>query len=164
MLGFPEILKYQFDDENFNLKISNKCCLEMKEKPLHKWQKENHIPNYITGMTREEGGGRNRINCVLVKKNKVAFHPLAKVTNEWIDWFVKEYNIQLCELYYPPYNFVRTGCKGCPFALTLQEQLETMEKYLPAERKQCEIIWKPVYEEYRRIGYRLKKNEQMKLF
>lgn len=27
--------------------------------------------------------------------------------------------------------------------------------YLPAERKQCEYIWKPVYTEYRRIGYRL---------
>lgn len=25
------------------------------------------------------------------------------------------------------------------------------------EYKQCEIIWKPVYDEYRRIGYRLKK-------
>ena len=25
-----------------------------------------------------------------------------------------------------------------------------MEKYLPNERKQCELIWKPVYEEYRR--------------
>lgn len=35
------------------------------------------------------------------------------------------------------------------------------------ERKQCEIIWKPVYDEYRRLGYRLKKNEkykQMSLF
>lgn len=39
-----------------------------------------------------------------------------------------------------------------------------MEKYLPNERKQCEIIWKPIYEEYRRIGYRLEKYEQIKLF
>lgn len=29
-----------------------------------------------------------------------------------------------------------------------------MDKYFPAERKQCEYIWKPIYEEYRRIGYR----------
>ena len=39
-----------------------------------------------------------------------------------------------------------------------------MELYLPAERKQCEIIWKPIYDEYRRIGYRLKQDEQLKLF
>ena len=36
------------------------------------------------------------------------------------------------------------------------EELDTLEKYFPNERKQCEIIWKPVYDEYRRIGYRLK--------
>ena len=39
-----------------------------------------------------------------------------------------------------------------------------MELYLPAERKQCEIIWKPIYDEYRRIGYRLNQDEQLKLF
>ena len=72
--------------------------------------------------------------------------------------------MQLCKLYYPPYNFKRTGCAGCPYALDLQEQLEVMEKYLPNQRRQCELIWKPVYEEYRRIGYRLKKYDQTKLF
>lgn len=56
-----------------------------------------------------------------------------------------------------PNNFDRTGCKGCPFAINLQHELDTLEKYFPNERKQCEIIWKPVYNEYRRLGYRLKK-------
>lgn len=56
----------------------------------------------------------------------------------------------------PPFNFDRTGCKGWPFALHLQDQLNKMELFLPNERKQCEMIWKPVYDEYRRIGYRLK--------
>ena len=92
------------------------------------------------------------------------FNPLIKVNDEWEEWFIQEYNIELCSLYYEPYNFVRTGCKGCPFSLNLQNDLETMERYFPAERKQCEIIWKPVYDEYRRLGYRLKKGEQLKLF
>lgn len=73
-------------------------------------------------------------------------------------------SIALCQLYCQPYNFKRTGCKGCPFSLDLQDQLEIMELYLPNERRQCEMIWKPVYDEYRRINYRLKKNEQVKLF
>lgn len=30
-----------------------------------------------------------------------------------------------------------------------------MEKYLPDEKRQCELIWGPVYDEYRRIKYRL---------
>lgn len=58
--------------------------------------------------------------------------------------------------YYPPFNFKRTGCKGCPYSLDLQEQLDIMGKYLPEEKRQCERIWKPVYDEYRRINFRLK--------
>lgn len=74
--------------------------------------------------------------------------------------------VDICDIYKEPYNFPRTGCKGCPFAINLQEELDILEKYFPAERKQCELIWKPVYDEYRRIGYRLKKKEdfeQLKL-
>ena len=56
---------------------------------------------------------------------------------------------------------VRTGCKGCPYSLNLQNDLDMMAQLLPNERKQCEIIWKPVYDEYRRIGYRLNKNKNI---
>ena len=35
-----------------------------------------------------------------------------------------------------------------------------MEKLLPSEYKQCNILWKPVYDEYRRINYRLKEEEK----
>lgn len=42
------------------------------------------------------------------------------------------------------------------YLLDLQEQLDIMGKYLPEEKRQCERIWKPVYDEYRRINFRLK--------
>ena len=45
--------------------------------------------------------------------------------------------------------------KGCPYSLDLQNQLLTMAIYFPQERKQCEMIWGKVYDEYRRISYRL---------
>lgn len=48
------------------------------------------------------------------------------------------------------------------FNIHLQKELDVLEKYFPTERKQCEIIWKPVYDEYRRIGYRLKDNEDLR--
>lgn len=53
------------------------------------------------------------------------------------------------------------GIKYCErvidhFARYLQKELDTLGEYFPEERKQCEIIWKPVYDEYRRLGYRLK--------
>ena len=63
---------------------------------------------------------------------------------------------EICDIYNPPYNFNRTGCKGCPFNINIQRELETLEEYFPVERKQCEAIWKPVYELYRKMHYRLK--------
>lgn len=156
----PKKLRYQFS-EDFKLKVDYKCCVIMKEKPLHDWSKENHKPIAIIGIMKSEGGGRAKGKCLAFNNKKLkSFQPLIPVTKDWEDWFIETYNIDICDIYKPPYNFYRTGCKGCPFALELQEELDTLEKYFPAERKQCEIIWKPVYEEYRRIGYRLKKKDE----
>lgn len=153
----PKSLLYQYDD-NFKLPISHLCCFRLKKDVAKKWAKENNRSVVLTGMRSEEGGQRSNINCIVTKGDKLKkFHPLLVVTEEWENEFINRNNIQLCKLYYPPFNFKRTGCKGCPFNLKLQEDLEVMGKLLPSERKQCEIIWKPVYDEYRRIGYRLRK-------
>lgn len=160
----PDKLRYQFTEEfTKRLKINDSCCKYMKEKPLDQYKKNNNKPNQILGLMASEGGRRRSVNCMTTIGKKLSFHPLSKVTKQWEDWFIEQYNVELCCLYKEPYNFDRTGCKGCPFSIHIQEQLETMEKYFPNERKQCEIIWKPVYEEYRNIGYRLKKEEQLKL-
>lgn len=169
LIRCPNKLRYQFTPE-FKLKCSDKCCLKLKKEPLQKWQKLNHKNIILTGMRREEGGQRKSIKGCLItneKKKEIKFHPILVVKEDFIDWFIKQYDINLCKLYYSPFNFNRTGCKGCPFSLDLQEQLDIMEQYLPNEKKQCEIIWQPVYEEYRKIGYRLQKHgsyKQIKLF
>lgn len=163
--GCPSILKYQFEKE-FNIKISNQCCYKLKKEPVNKWAKQNNKSITITGMRKVEGGTRKNLGCIITKNGKaIKFHPLAVVDDEWENEFIKRNNIQLCKLYYPPFNFDRTGCKGCSLALKLQEQLDTMLMYLPNEKKQCEMIWKPIYEEYRKLGYRLRKdNGQMNIF
>ena len=164
----PKCLEYQFTSD-FTLKLSDNCCRKLKKEPIHKWEKASNRHIAITGMRNSEGGKRASIKgCILTDKqgNVKRFHPLIKVTDTWENWLIEREreSIALCPLYCQPYNFKRTGCKGCPFSLDLQDQLETMELYLPNERKQCEMIWKPVYEEYRRIGYRLKNIDQIKLF
>lgn len=152
----PKKLKYQFSDD-FSIKLSDKCCFRLKEEPLKKWQEENNKPYGILGLMREEGGRRAKAQCLAFRGKKLKnFQPLAVCTKDWEDWFIKTYNIKICDIYKPPYNFTRTGCKGCPFNIHIQRDLETLKKYFPEEYKQCEIIWKPVYDEYRRIGYRLK--------
>lgn len=162
----PKVLEYQFTNKN-KLKISDKCCYKLKKEVAQKYEKESGKSISIIGLRSSEGGNRLRHKgCVVFdsSNNLKKFKPLNPISDDWMDWYIKLRNIKLCRLYYEPFNFKRTGCKGCPFALDLQDQLETMERLLPNERKQCEILWKPVYDEYRRIGYRLKKNEQMKLF
>ena len=166
----PKILLYQFNQKG-EYNYSNLCCQKLKKEPVHKWEKENGKFIAITGMRAEEGGNRKRLGCIITDaKGKVKrFHPLIKVDDEWENKFIEELELVrgghiLCKLYYSPFNFKRTGCAGCPFSLDLAEQLEVMALYLPQERAKCEIIWKPVYQEYRRIGYRLMKYEKVRLF
>lgn len=161
MHGCPPKFMYQFTDE-CTLKISDKCCDKMKKEPLHKWQKENNKTVAIIGIMASEGGRRSSAKCLVFTDDKLkSFQPLSPMTKEWEDWFIETYNIEICEIYKPPYNFDRTGCKGCPFAMNIQNELDTLEHFFPEERKQCEFIWKPVYDEYRRLNYRLKQNCQL---
>ena len=156
----PKKLRFQFTDEYLQngLKISDQCCVQMKENSLHEWQNQTNKPYGIVGIMRDEGGRRNLAHCIAFKKKgRFNFQPLVAVTKEWENWFIEEYHIAISDIYKEPYNLKRTGCKGCPFALDLQKELDMLEKFFPDERKQCEIIWKPVYDEYRRLGYRLKK-------
>lgn len=159
LIQCPQKLRYQFSP-NFNLKISDKCCFELKKEPCESFSKENKKTISIVGIRKAEGGRRRNVkgctvfndkNCTELKK----FFPLLPCDNNFIESFIKEFKISLCDLYYPPYNLRRTGCKGCPYSPDIQKQLDMMSLYLPNERKQCELIWQPVYSEYRRIGYRL---------
>lgn len=159
----PEKLKYQFSD-SFNISVSNKCCYKLKKEPAEKWRKENGKEITITGMRSAEGGLRASLKgCAIFDEGKLKkFHPLQPIEDWWVNEFIKRNEIQLCELYYPPFNFERTGCKGCPYSTNLKEQLDVMSVLLPSEKKQCEYIWKPIYQEYRRINYRL--DNQASLF
>lgn len=153
----PKCLRRQFS-EDYNLKVSDSCCKELKEVPLKQWQVENNRYFGMLGLMPSEGGRRINAKCLVFKGKKfMNFQPLVVVTKDWEEWFIEKYHVDICAIYYPPYNFTRTGCKGCPFAPDLQHNLDVMEEYFPTERKQCEAIWKPVYDEYRRLGYRLKK-------
>ena len=157
----PDKLKYNFS-QCFTLKVSDKCCYKLKKEPAALWSEKNKRPVTITGIRQEEGGLRQSLTSCTVFydadcKNLHKFHPLLVVSDEWINDFVKNFSIELCKLYYPPYNFKRTGCKGCPYSVDLQVQLNVMYVYFPEERKQCEMIWHKVYEEYRKKNYRLQR-------
>ena len=157
--GCPASLRYQFTPE-FKLKCSKKCCWNMKEKPMLDYSKAHNKPIAFVGLLGDEKGGRNNAKCLVDMPYGKHFQPLTAVDSEWEEYYIRTEGIQLCKLYYPPYNQTRTGCKGCPYNIDLQATLDMLWEYFPNERKQVELIWGPVYEEYRRIGYRLKRKGQ----
>lgn len=157
--GCPKKLLYQFN-EQFQIKISSECCNKLKKEPFNKWQKENNKRIKLTGERIEEGGLRSSHgDCLSIDKegNLKKFKPLNPMKSEWIDWFVGKYQLPLCELYYPPYNFNRSGCVGCPYNRNIKDTLDVLNDKLPNEYRKATLLWKPVYDEYIRIGYRLKK-------
>lgn len=162
----PKILEYQFTNKN-TLKISDRCCHKLKKEVVHRYEKENNKNISIIGLRSAERGTRmQHKGCVVFdKENKLKkFKPINPCTDEWCEWFIEKYNVKLCKLYYPPFNFKRTGCAGCPFALELQDQLNVMRKYLPVDYIKCEKLWKPVYDEYRRLNYRLDNFQQLSMY
>lgn len=123
----PNILTYQFK-EILPFNISDKCCEKLKKALFHKYEEESNRKITITGMRADEGGAREKLTCLT--HNNTKFHPLIVISDEWEEEFIKRNNIQLCKLYYPPYSFDRTGCKGCPFALSLQQNLNRIYIYI----------------------------------
>lgn len=107
----PKQLEYQFTP-SFNIKCSDNCCLKMKKEPIKNWEKESNKHIALTGMRKDEGGQRASLKgCIITDKsnNVVKFHPLLVVNDDFENWFIGKYNIQLCKLYYEPFNFKRTG-------------------------------------------------------
>ena len=162
----PNKLKYQFTPEYAKQhNFSDRCCYIFKKNIFKEWELNVERYNCFTGQRKDEGGNRSGLKCISQGTNGKHFNLLMPVSDEWEEYFIKEYNIELCELYYPPYNFKRTGCLFCPFSLNLQEQLDKMKEICPSVCKQAELIWKPVFDEYRKVGYRLdRKTNQMSIF
>lgn len=92
----PNALLYQINDD-FKLNISDQCCYEFKKKPVVQYQKESGRTITLTGMMKAEGGERMNLNCIVTDKDGSLkkFHPMAVVSNEWENWYIKSRSIKL---------------------------------------------------------------------
>lgn len=157
----PKKLLYQFTPE-FDLKIDKKCCHRLKKEPFRKYEKETGRKLRVLGLRQQEGGVRSfhlysgSGGCVFRDKqgNIYNFAPLAPVSDAFIDWYIERNHIKLAELYYPPYNFDRTGCRACPYNTAVGKDLLVLKELLPTEYKVSWNIWRPVFEEYQKLRYR----------
>lgn len=102
-------------------RVSNKCCLYNKEKPMIEWGKQQD-KKCITGVRQSESITRRSKYNTCMKKNG-DFTPLFDFTDEMVDLIYKEYQIEIPECY----NYLsRTGCAGCPYGRNVELELSLM--------------------------------------
>ena len=145
---------FHFIHPDFNVKISDACCMEMKKKPFAKYVKEHYISGYFTGMRMAEGGAREFSYhrkketgnvCTTIKANGlIEKSPIIDWSDEMCDWFIKEFDVPLSKAY-TEYGRTRTGCFLCPYNQHLKEDLEALKIFEPSAYK-ASLYWlKDVY-------------------
>lgn len=143
---------FHFLHDEFDIKISNECCHQMKKKPFAKYAKTNGMLGYMSGLRISEGGVR-AINivqrgsniCTKIKDDGyIEKSPIIDWTDEACDEFIKAYNVPLSKAY-TEYGMKRTGCFCCPFALNIAYNLESLHRNEPNRYKASLFYLKDVY-------------------
>ena len=102
-----------------NFKISDKCCTEMKKKPLKKYQgKSNRFPLIATMACESENRRMNWIKygCNAFGSKNPSSQPLSFWTEQDILLYLKKYNVPYCSVYG---DIVYTDSDGNEYATSL---------------------------------------------
>lgn len=167
--GRPSAEKYIFDDtiaryhvmrftekqrdmvryatEN-GIMISDKCCDVSKKKPLQEYEAEHGIDLNVTGERQAEGGRRAMAHKSCFEKQSKGMHkfmPLWWWSNQTKALFKKSEGIVYSDCY-EVWGCLRTGCVGCPFSLSIKEDLEKMKMYEPKMYNACMNVFGVSYE------------------
>lgn len=142
---------FHFLHEDFDIRISSKCCDYLKKKPFHKYEIEQGMEGFITGIRSSEGGIRKQQakTCTTmsrVTRSKSIIHsmPIHDWEDDIVEEFIKEYKVPLSRAY-TEYGLRRTGCVGCPYSTDLGTQLEVLHKHEPNKYKACMRLLGDVY-------------------
>ncbi len=100
-----------------NIKISDKCCNELKKKPLKKYEKETGRRPFIgimasESMTREQAYLKHGCNKLIEGKEQCT--PLGFWTEKDIWEYIERYNVKIADIYETE---SRTGCVACAFGM-----------------------------------------------
>lgn len=124
-----KFLKYK------NVKISAKCCLYLKKKPLKEWQKISGKKVAIMGMRVEESTARRlvwiRKGCMYHTKEQVVINPISFFTEKDILAYAKKFHIKFADIYYK--GLRRNGCYCCGFGshLTGENNFVSLKRLNP---------------------------------
>ncbi len=99
-------------------KVSNKCCLYSKEKPMAQYAKETG-KKAIIGVRQSESKLRKAKYDTCLQSNG-NFSPIYDFSDLLIEDIYRAYDIEVPSCY----NYVqRTGCAGCPYGRNCEDEL-----------------------------------------
>lgn len=134
-----------------DLNISDKCCNELKKKPLQLFEKETGKRPFIGTMasesiTRESSYLKH--GCNNLTKNKEKSTPLGIWLEQDIKDYIERYNVKIADIYKTE---SRTGCVACAFGMEFdKERFKRLKEIEPKKydyvintlgyNKVCEIM------------------------
>ena len=140
-----------------DINISHKCCIEMKEKPVHTYEKTTKRKPIIAIMADESARRKEsylRTGCNSFDGNRPLSKPMGFWTEQDVLQYIAEHNLKIA----PPYGDVireenvkcknckyrttgesRTGCIFCPVGGHLDNfsKMERLKKYNPKLYDYC---------------------------
>lgn len=148
---------YENDNEGVNYKIapfkvSNKCCLYMKEQPCNRWAKEHNSKPFL-GLMASEGGQREEAliehGCNYFGKEVIRSAPFAPFTRQDLLRLALELKVPVPEIYgaierkedgtlYTT-GAQRTGCSMCGFGVHLEKRPHRFDQLRERNEKEWEF-------------------------
>lgn len=148
---------YENETENVNYKIapfkvSNKCCLYMKEQPCDKWAKEHKSRPYL-GLMASEGGQREEAltehGCNYFGKGVIRSAPFAPFLRQDLLQLALDLNAPVPEIYgtierRPDGTLYttgaqRTGCSMCGFGVHMEQRPHRFDQLRVRNQKEWEF-------------------------
>lgn len=125
--------EYMIDNPPVDVMFSADCCKYGKKDVLHEELKEGGYDLNITGMRKMEGGARSTAFKSCFKENEGGcdmYMPVWWYLDSTKEVYRNHYGIKR-SLCYEEYGLRRTGCAGCPYGRSFEEELEVIKKHEP---------------------------------
>lgn len=104
-----------------DIKISHKCCIEMKEKPVHIYEKETKRKPIIAIMADESARRREaylRTGCNSFNGNRPLSKPMGFWTEQDVLQYIVEYKLEIAAPYGNIIKEENPKCKNCKYKTT----------------------------------------------
>lgn len=148
---------YENENEGVNyqiapFRVSNKCCLHMKEQPCDRWAKDHNSRPFV-GLMASEGGQREEAlvehGCNYFGKDTIRSAPFAPFLRQDLLQLALDLNVPVPEIYGEIKRKVdgtlyttgaqRTGCSMCGFGIHMEKRPHRFDRLRERNPKEWEF-------------------------